>query len=56
MNNTCFKYSHHILGVLKHLLIPTPVYKEADNMALVEVQVTTFYWTAGQTSVIEKEA
>lgn len=54
MFNTCIKYSHHILGVPGHLLIPAPVYKEVDNMALEEVLVITFYLMAGQTSVIEK--
>lgn len=49
--NTCMEYSHHIPGVPRHLLIPTLVYKAADNMALEEVLVTTFYLTAGQTSV-----
>jgi len=44
---------HHILGVPKHLLIPTPVCKEADNKVLEEVLVITFYLMAGQTSVIK---
>ena len=50
---TSAKYLHRILGVPRHLLIPTPVYKEADNMAPEEVLVTTFYLMAGQTSVIK---
>ena len=45
------KYLHHILGVPRHLLIPTPVYKAADNKAPEEVLVITFYLMAGQTSV-----
>lgn len=47
------KYLHHILGVPRHLLIPTPVCKEADNKALEEVLVITFYSMAGQTSAIK---
>lgn len=47
------KYLHRILGVPRHLLIPTPVYKEADNRAPEEVLVVTFYLMAGQTSVIK---
>ena len=47
------KNLHHILGVPRRLLIPTPVYKEADNKVLEEVLVITFYLMAGQTSVIK---
>lgn len=51
----CMKYLHHILGVPRHLLIPAPVYKGADNKALEEVLVITFYLMAGQTSVIKDD-
>ena len=47
------KYLHHILGVPRHLLIPTPVCTGADNKALEGVLVITFYLMAGQTSVIK---
>jgi len=47
------KNLHHILGVPRRLLIPTPVYKEADNKVLEEVLVITFCLMAGQTSVIK---
>ena len=47
------KNLHHILGVPRRLLIPKPVYKEADNKVLEEVLVITFYLMAGQTSVIK---
>ena len=50
---TCIKYLRHILGVPRHLLIPTPVYMEADNKVPEEVLVITFYLMAGQTSAIE---
>ena len=50
------KNLHHILGVPRRLLIPTPVYKEADNKVLEEVLVITFYLMAGQTSVIKGDA
>ena len=50
---SCMKNLHHILGVPRRLLIPTPVYKEADNKVLEEVLVITFYLMAGQTSVIK---